>query len=285
VSRLFCFGLGYSAQVLAERLLRRGWTVAGTTRDAKKAERLVARGFAVHLFERRRPLVDAPAALAGATHILSSIAPDEEGDPVLDRHLDDLRAMPGLRWVGYLSTTAVYGDRGGAWVDETSELTPTSERGRRRVAAERAWLDSRLPVHVFRLAGIYGPGRNPLASLRDGTAHRIVKPGQLFSRIHVEDIATVLAASIARPDPGAVYNVCDDEPAPPQDVVAFAAELLGVPPPPETPFDTAELSPMARSFYMDNRRVANSRIRNDLAVELAHPTYREGLRALLAAGE
>lgn len=281
MSCLFCFGLGYSARELAHRLLAKGWEVRGTTRSPEKAERLAGEGFAMHLFDREQPL-DSAMALAGVTHVLTSIAPDEAGDPVLDRHGEDLRRLPSLRWVGYLGTTAVYGDRGGAWVDERTPIEPTLARADRRARAETAWLASGLPVHIFRLAGIYGPGRNALINLKEGTARRIVKPGQVFSRIHVEDIATVLEASMARPRLGAVYNVCDDEPTPPQDVVAFAADLLGVPPPPEQDYATAALSPMARSFYKDNRRVRNVLIKQELGVTLAYPSYREGLRALLA---
>lgn len=279
---LFCFGLGYSAAVLARRLRAEGWEVRGTTRSAEKAARLEAEGYRTFLFGRDRQLDDSAAALADVTHVLTSIAPDERGDPVLDLHAGDLAAVPTLRWVGYLGTTAVYGDRQGAWVDEDTPIDPTLARADRRARAEAAWLGSGLPVHVFRLAGIYGPGRNALANLREGSARRIVKPGQVFSRIHVDDIATVLETSMASPRPGRVYNVCDDEPAPPQDVVAHAAGLLGLEPPPEQPYETADLSAMARTFYKDNRRVRNERIRRELGVELAYPTYREGLTALLA---
>jgi nucleoside-diphosphate-sugar epimerase len=192
-----------------------------------------------------------------------------------------------FRWVGYLSTTGVYGDRRGGWVDEADLRDASTARGRARVAAEDAWLalqrDHGLPVHLFRLAGIYGPGRGPFEKVRDGTARRIVKPGQVFSRIHVDDIAATLRASIARPNPGAAYNVCDDEPAPPEDVLAFAADLLGLPPPPEVPYDAAEMTAMARSFYAESKRVSNRRIKDELGVVLRWPTYREGLRALLAA--
>jgi nucleoside-diphosphate-sugar epimerase len=275
---LLCFGLGYSALTLARRLAARGWAIRGTTRRPEKAEALEAQGHAMFAFDRDRPLP--PEAFQGVTHVLTSIAPDEAGDPVLDRHRSDLAALPGLAWVGYLGTTAVYGDRQGAWVDEDTAIEPTLARADRRARAEAAWLESGLPVHIFRLAGIYGPGRNAFVNLADGTARRIVKPGQVFSRIHVEDLATVLEASMARPRPGAIYNVCDDEPAPPQDVVAFAAGLAGVEPPPEQPYETAELSPMARTFYRDNRRVRNERIKRELGVRLAYPSYRDGLRAL-----
>jgi nucleoside-diphosphate-sugar epimerase len=225
--------------------------------------------------------------LAGSSYLLSSVPPDEHGDPVLDLHGADIARTRSLRWVGYLSTTGVYGDRGGGWVDETSPLLPTGERGRRRVSAEGQWLDLRrrhgIPVHVFRLAGIYGPGRSALDAVRSGSPRRIVKPGQVFSRIHVADIARVLRASMARPRPGTVYNVCDDDPAPPADVVAFACELLGVAPPPPVPIEEAELSEMALSFYADIKRVSNRRIKQELGVSLLYPGYRDGLAALLKA--
>jgi nucleoside-diphosphate-sugar epimerase len=204
---------------------RRGWRIIGTSRKPEKRRLLEAKGFTAYPFDRDTRLP--PEAFAGVTHVLTSIAPDEAGDPVLDLHLEDLRRCD-LAWAGYLGTTAVYGDRGGDWVDETTPIDPTLARADRRARAEAAWLESGLPVHIFRLAGIYGPGRNPFVNLKNGTARRIVKPGQVFSRIHVEDIATVLEASIDRPNPGQIYNVCDDEPAPPQDVVAHAAELMGV---------------------------------------------------------
>lgn len=285
--RLFCFGLGYSARALIGRLQAAGWDVAGTTRSAEKAAALADQGIAAFVFDRDRPLADPMKALAGATHLLSSVPPDDRGDPVVDHHESDLRACAGLQWVGYLSTTGVYGDRGGGWVDEDSALEPTGERGRRRVAAERDWLrlheDAGLPVHLFRLAGIYGPGRNALETVRTGRAQRIDKPGQVFSRIHLADIATVLEASIARSNPGRAYNVCDDNPAPPEEVIAFACTLLGVAPPPLVPFAEAELSPMGRSFYRDNKRVANRRIKEELGVALEFPDYKAGLHALLAA--
>jgi nucleoside-diphosphate-sugar epimerase len=281
--RLFCFGLGYTAQALARALQRERWRVAGTTRSADKRARLRAQGIETHLFDRDRPLADPSAALEGTTHLLTSIAPDEVGEPVLDHHLADLERLSSLQWAGYLGTTGVYGDREGEWVSEADPVAPTMPRTRRRVLAEGRWLASGLPVHVFRLAGIYGPGRgrNAIEAVRAGTARRIVKPGQMFGRVHVDDIVQVLRASMARPNPGAVYNVADDEPAPPQDVVAFACALLGVQPPPESPYHQAELSPMARSFYADNRRIDNARIKGELGVRLRHPTYREGLRAIL----
>ena len=244
-----------------------GWTVAGTQRDRSLR------------FERGRRL-DA-AAFAGATHILSSVPPDEQGDPVLAEHAADLARLNGVRWVGYLSTTGVYGDHGGGWVDETTPANPIGERGRRRVEAERGWRALPLPVHVFRLAGIYGPGRNQFDGLRAGTAKRIDKPGQVFSRIHVDDLAAALRLSMGAPRTAAIYNLADDEPAPPQEVVAYAADLLGVEPPPLIPFEQAELSPMAASFYAESKRVSNALIKRELGWRPKFPTYREGLRALL----
>ena len=284
---LFCFGYGYSARALAAVLRERGWQIRGTSRSTGTCEAMAADGVAAFRFDRDRPLDDAAAALAGVTHLLSSVPPDAAGDPVLDQHGADIAACAGsLAWCGYLSTTGVYGDHAGGWVDEATALTPATERGRRRVAAEAGWCglwrDAGVPVHLFRLAGIYGPGRNALATVRAGRAQRIVKPGQVFSRTHVDDIAAVLAASIDRPNPGAAYNVCDDDPAPPQDVIAHACALLGVEPPPEIPFAEAELSPMARSFYAESKRVANDRIKRELGVTLRYPDYRAGLAALRA---
>jgi nucleoside-diphosphate-sugar epimerase len=284
--RLFCFGLGYSARVLSARLLKRGWRIAGTTRGDEEARALARAGVEAFVFDRDRPLADPGAALAGTTHLLSSVPPDETGDPVIDCHGADIAGLAGLAWAGYLSTTGVYGDRDGGWVDEGSALEPTGARGRKRVAAEATWLalarDHGVPAHVFRLAGIYGPGRNALDTVRSGRAKRVDKPGQVFSRIHVDDIAAVLEASIARPSPGRAYNVCDDDPAPPADVIAYACGLLGVAPPPLVPFAEAELSPMARSFYRDNKRVSNRRIKEELGVELSYPDYRSGLDRLFA---
>ena len=279
MTRLVSFGHGYSARALARRLVPRDWDITGTTRNPDRAEALRADG--VTPLPWVRDAIE--AALDGATHLLISAGPTEDGDPTLALMGDALRARAGqFTWVGYLSTTGVYGDHGGAWVDESTPLAPGTARGKRRVAAEAAWADQGLPLHIFRLAGIYGPGRGPFEKVRQGTARRIIKPGQVFSRIHVEDIAQVLDASIARPAPGAVYNVCDDDPAPPQDVLTFAARLLGLPEPPAVDFDTAEMSAMARSFYAESKKVSNARIKTDLGVTLRHPNYRSGLRALLA---
>ncbi|MBT6912826.1 MAG: SDR family oxidoreductase, partial [Rhodospirillaceae bacterium] len=223
--------------------------------------------------------------MAGASHVLVSIPPDATGDPVLDCHGDDIAKLEQLSWLGYLSTTGVYGDHGGGWVDETTTTAPINRRSEWRVLSEQAWLawgrQHDVAVQIFRLAGIYGPGRNALVNLRQGKARRIVKPGHVFSRIHVEDLARVLQASMAQPNPGAIYNVCDDEPAPPQDVITYGAELLGLSPPDEVPFEQADLSPMAVSFYSDNKRVSNERITQELGIVLQYPTYRAGLEALL----
>jgi nucleoside-diphosphate-sugar epimerase len=270
---LFCFGLGYTARAFAGHLAKRAWTVTGTSRSGEDG---------TIAFDGTRPLP--PSAFDGVTHLLISVPPGEAGDPVLNCHAQDLRGLSrSLRWAGYLSTTGVYGDRQGAWVDENSPLAPTTARGERRLAAETGWRALDLPMHIFRLAGIYGPRRNQLTALLEGTARRIVKEGQIFSRVHVEDIAQILQASTDKPHPGRAYNVCDDEPCPPQDVVAFAAELLKMPPPPEIPFDQAQLSPMAKSFYAESKRVSNRRIKDELSYRLIYPTYREGLRALLAS--
>jgi len=280
---LLSIGHGYSARALAHRLLPLGWLVTGTTRTKEKAAVLENSGV--------RPLIwgedDIAPALAQATHLLSSVGPEDGRDPVLAAARDAIaESAAHLEWAGYLSTTGVYGDHGGGWVDEETPLTPSTRRGRDRVATETEWLtlaaETGLPLHIFRLAGIYGPGRGPFEKVRSGNARRIIKPGQVFSRIHVEDIAQVLHASMERPDPGAVYNVCDDDPAPPEDVIAEAARLLGAPVPPAVPFDEAELSPMARSFYAESKRVRNDRMKRELGIELTYPDYRAGLQALLA---
>jgi nucleoside-diphosphate-sugar epimerase len=275
MNTLLSLGHGYSAQALARLLLPLGWRVIGTTRSAAKADALWASGV--------KPLIwpgDLSEVLAQATHILASAAPDAAGDPFLAAvDMTQSRA----EWVGYLSTTGVYGDHQGGWVDEATPLTPSSARGKHRVLAEGQWRATGLPVHIFRLAGIYGPGRGPFEKVRDGTARRIIKPGQVFSRIHVDDIAQVLLASIQRPNPGAAYNVCDDDPAPPEDVLLYAAHLLHLPEPPAVDYATADLTPMARSFYAESKRVRNDRIKTELGVRLKYPDYRTGLRALLEA--
>ncbi len=284
VSRLFAFGLGFSAQALASRLRAKGWTIAGTARGDPKIGRLQAEGFEVARFASDGGGTDLSRLLEGTTHLIHSIPPEGGKDPVLSHYRDEIANLPSLKWIGYLSTVGVYGDQQGNWVSEETPPKPNSARTEARVVAEAAWraLGERtgVPVQIFRLAGIYGPGRSVFDKLKAGTARRINKNGQVFSRIHVEDIARVLEASIARPRSGAIYNVADDEPAAPGDVVAYAAEMIGETPPPEIPFEEADLSPMAKSFYEGSRRIGNGLIKSELEVKLAYPTFREGLAAL-----
>nr|WP_319248715.1 SDR family oxidoreductase [uncultured Celeribacter sp.] len=281
---VFSFGHGYSAQALARRLLPQGWHVIGTTRSVEKAQQFDTQGVEALVLGQD----DIAGALRRSTHLLVSAGPGEHGDPMLAQYRDAvISAAPNLRWVGYLSTTGVYGDQGGGWVDEDTPLAPSTARGQARVAAETQWQELTaalgLALSIFRLAGIYGPGRGPFAKVRSGRARRIIKPGQIFSRIHVEDIAQTLAAALQIPERQGIYNLCDDCPAPPQDVIAYAAELLGLPLPPEEDFATADMSPMARSFYAESKKVRNDKIKRDLDVELLFPDYKKGLTALLQA--
>ncbi|MEP3334310.1 SDR family oxidoreductase [Sedimentitalea sp.] len=273
---LLSMGHGYTARALSQRLVPLGWRVIGTTRDPEQLENIREAGAEAVHWPGETPPLD------GVTHILISTAPNDDGDPVLHKLSDEItRRAEQFKWVGYLSTTAVYGDHQGDWVDETTPATPASKRGNLRVQAEQQWAAiPGLPLHIFRLAGIYGPGRGPFSKLKRGSLRRVIKPGQVFSRIHVDDIAEVLAASMARPDLGAIYNVCDDEPVPPQDVIAYAAELQGLPLPPAVLFEEAEMTAMARSFYSENKRVRNDRIKRELGVKLRYPNYRVGLEAL-----
>jgi nucleoside-diphosphate-sugar epimerase len=248
-----------------------------------KAAALTGEGVSVRVFSSEHTDSEIADDIRSADAILVSIPPGEHGDPVLASFAAWIAAAPKLRWLGYLSTVGVYGDHAGNWVDEKTPPAPRNERSQFRATAEDEWVA--LGAHVFRLSGIYGPGRNQLMQLKAGTARRIIKPGQVFNRIHVADIATILEASLRRPRPGAIYNVTDDEPAAPQDVVMFAAKLCGLEPPPEIPFELAELSPMARSFYGENKRVRNDLIREELGVTLRYPSYREGLTALRKLGE
>lgn len=279
MNTLICVGLGYTAQVFAARLAAQGWRVIGTAKTAEGAERIGSLGYEAIPFDGASPSEALRSALTAATHVLVSAPPDAAGDPLLRHHAGDLPRS--LSWIGYLSTVGVYGDHDGAWVDETTTPKPTSTRSIWRLAAEQAWLDlaahTGIRVEVFRLAGIYGPGRGPLTSVRNGTARAIVKSGQVFNRIHVEDIANVLCAVIARPALHSIYNVADDEPAPPQDVLRHAAALLELPPPPSVDFATADLTPMARSFYSECKRVSNARMKEALGGALSFPTYRDGL--------
>jgi nucleoside-diphosphate-sugar epimerase len=282
--RLFCFGYGYSAESLARRLSPRDIVVAGTRTSLVEASEP---GVELAAYKGEVPSAEVCRLLAGTTHLLVSIPPDLEGDMVLRHYREEIAALGDLVWIGYLSTVGVYGNHKGAWVDEESPTRPASERSLRRLQAEQAWRDFRTEtgrrVEIFRLAGIYGPGRSVVDNLKAGTARRIVKPGQVFNRIHVDDIARVLVAAIDKDTGHTVYNVSDDEPAPPEDVVAYAAELLGLPVPPALPFEAAGLTAMAASFWAESKRVRNTRVRANLGVELLYPTYREGLRALAAS--
>ncbi|MBK8084956.1 MAG: NAD(P)-dependent oxidoreductase [Devosia sp.] len=286
---VFFFGMGYSSRATARALhdLRDpAIPIAGTTRSAEGAEAFADSNYRVHVFDGEAPGPTLGAELRRATHVIVSIPPDERGDAALLHHRADLDAAPGLRWVGYFSTVGVYGDFGGDWIDEDAPTRPVNLRSRQRVAAEQAWRDyaaSRgVPLFIERLAGIYGPGRSAFDKLRDGTARRIVKPGQVFNRIHVEDIGRITALA-ALAELAGTYNLTDTEPAPPQDLVSYAADVMGVPPRPETPLESAEMAPMARSFYSDNKRVSSRRILAALDTRLLYPTYREGLDAIWRA--
>lgn len=280
--RLFIFGAGYCGRAIARMAIAGGASVAGTTRSADKAGELRAEGIAPALFDGGALSPEIEEALGETTHLVVSIAPGE-ADPVLAAARETIaKRMPVLRWIGYLSTVGVYGDHGGAWVDESADCRPVSRRSQARLAAERAWLalavETDLPVAILRLSGIYGPGRNGLVNLEKGTARRIVKKDQVFNRIHVDDIAgaTMLLAKEAK---GGIFNITDDEPAPPQDVVVYAASLMGVEPPAEIPFDEAEMTPMARSFYGENKRVSNARIK-EAGYRFRFPDYRAALDEL-----
>ncbi len=286
---ILIIGLGYSAGFFARAALARGWEVTGTVRSAEKAAELSRAGIRTLVFGGFAVSSALAKAVVEADAVLVSVQPAEDGDPALGPLRAALIAAPNLRWIGYLSTIGVYGDQGGAWIDEDTPPAPTNARTRQRADIEEAWLqlgrDSGKPVQVFRLSGIYGPGRNAIAKLREGRAMRLIKPGQVFNRIHVDDIAGVLMASLAKPRQGAIYNVTDDEPAPPQDVITFAAELTGLEAPPEIPFEQAKLAPMAASFYGESKRVSNALVKREFGYAFRYPTYREALRALAAAGE
>lgn len=279
-------GFGYSGAAIGRALMDDGWRVTGTGRSAKSTAAIRSAGAEAVVFDGTMPSGSLRASLVEATHVVMCAAPDADGDPLLPWHGDDLAAAPKLEWLGYLSTVGVYGDHGGGWVDEATPPAPGSQRSRQRLAAERAW--SALaeacgrPLQIFRLSGIYGPGRCAFDRLAAGTARRIVKPGQVFNRIHIDDIAGAVLAGIAHPEATGAFNVTDDLPAPPQDVIVHAAELAGLPLPPEVTFAAADMTPMARSFYSENKRVRNSRVKSALGYAFRHPTYREGLAAILA---
>ncbi|BBE73622.1 NAD dependent epimerase/dehydratase family protein [Pleomorphomonas sp. SM30] len=281
--RLFVFGYGYSAAAAVRRLAGPSTEVAATTRDPAKAEAMRAAGIDAIVFDGRDPAPRLREALARASHVLVSVAPGEAGDPVLNVHGADLALARSLASIVYLSTVGVYGDHGGAWVDERTPEKPVSARSVARLAAEARWRRhgamTKVPVAILRLSGIYGPGRNAFVNLADGTARRLVKPGQVFNRIHVDDIAEAVRLAFRKGADG-VFNVTDDEPSPPQDVVAHAAALMGVAPPPEQDFETADLSPMARSFYGENKRVANARSKRELGLVYGYPNHRVALERM-----
>lgn len=283
---LLIIGHGYTAAALSTLLAREGnWRVIGTTRTPARFPALRAVGAE----PLQWPGTDLEPALRDSDYLLASAAPGDDGDPLLATIGPQFIQHAGhLRWVGYLSTTGVYGNRDGAWVDETSPLQPTTRRGQRRVEAEAAWStlasQAGFPLHIFRLAGIYGVGRGPVQQLLDGRRRQIVKQGQVFNRIHVDDIARILRASMSRPRPNAIYNVCDDLPSPPQIASAWAARRLNLDVPVQVPFDTAEMSPMARSFYSESKRVRNTRIKQELGITLLHPDYRSGFAAVIDQG-
>lgn len=288
--RLFCFGYGYTCDTLAHHLMARGgWALAGTTRDNEKRRFLRNQNIKSFLFDQGQPLEDPAVFLRDTTHLLISTPPNDDGDPVFLMHSKDILKIPTLEWVGYLSSTSVYGDRDGGWVDEESELRPSNKRGSRRAKAESQWLElftkHNLPVHIFRLAGIYGPGRSALDSVRAGVARRIDKPGHAFSRIHVEDIVRALEASMLKPNPGRAYNLADDLSAQSHEVIAYACELLGIEPPFLMPYDDADMAPITRSFYADNKRIHNMRMKDELGISLKYPDYKIGLKACLEQEE
>ncbi len=278
--KLFCFGLGYSAKNLIRHLKQRdtGWQFSGSCRTASDDNSLI--------FDGIKPMKNGTELLADVTHMLISIPPQNDmGDPVLHHHGVDISKLKNLQWLGYLSTTGIYGDRNGDWVDDDSLPAPSSVKGQQRLDAEQAWLrllqDHNLPVHIFRLGSIYGPERSQLASLLKGKVKKIVKQGQYFSRIHVDDIAQVLMASIKSPNPGQSYNVVDDMPASPSNVIDYICDLLHRPPLSPINLSDADISPMMKIFYSENKRVGNRRIKQELNVTLTYPTYKEGFSSLV----
>lgn len=290
-NRFFCFGYGYTADYLGHALQTSNdsWTVGGTTRDKERRKELLSRRVRARIFDQMTPIADPETFFNRFTHLLISTPPDDRGDPVFNLHAKELLKLPNLKWVGYLSSTGVYGDRGGAAVDEMAETRPISKRGSRRELAERQWLSlferHGLPVHIFRLSGIYGPGRSALDSIRAGVARRIEKPGHKFNRIHVDDIVQTILASFEKPNPGSIYNLSDDAPTASHEVIAYACQLLGLTVPPLLPFEEADLAPIALSFYKDNKHVLNNKIKNELGVSLKYPDYQRGLEGCLSAEE
>lgn len=283
--KLFCFGYGYTAAALAEVLRAFDWEIAGTTTDPDKRAHMQAQGIAAELFEPSRYLPDPFESFRGVTHVLLSIPPGRSGDPAFEAHAHDILEAGTVEWAGYLSTTAVYGNHDGGWIDESTPLAPSSQRGSQRARAEEQWqsllMNEEFPLHIFRLSGIYGPGRSAIDTVRSGTARRIDKAGHVFNRIHVDDIVQTLIASMNNPRPGAVYNLTDDLPSSSHEVISFACNLLGICPPPLISYEQADVAPMVRSFYSDNKRIRNDLIKQELGITLRYPDYRAGLQACL----
>jgi len=284
--RVFFFGMGFSSLAAARAIhetIDRDAVIAGTTRSEEGLEAVAESPYRMHVFDGSAPGDTLREDLRRATHVVLSIPPTEDGDPALNLHRSDLDAAPDLEWICYYSTVGVYGDFGGQWIDETAPTRPINQRSAHRVVVEQQWRDYAaqrgVPLLILRLAGIYGPGRSSFDKLREGTARRIVKPGQVFNRIHVEDIGRVTALAAARKLAG-TFNLADDEPAPPQDLIEYAARAMGVAVPLDVPFEQAQMTPMARSFYSDNKRVSNSAIKQALGIELLYPNYRVGLDAI-----
>ncbi len=284
---LFCFGYGYVAEALAEHLRLFGWKISGTTTDPQKAVKMAENGIKSYVFDPNMSLCDPFGALNDVTHLLISIPPASYGDVVLDMHEEDIEQMKNLEWIGYLSSTAVYGNQNGGKVDESFLPAPSSQRGSLRLKSEQQWQqffnDTRMPLNIFRLAGIYGPGRSALDAVRAGNSRRIDKPGHAFNRIHLDDIVQVLIASINTPKKNEIYNLADDCAAPSHEVIAYACTILGMDVPPLIPFESVEMAPIVRSFYADNKRVKNDKIKKDLGITLLHPDYKSGLNACFDA--
>lgn len=284
--KLFCFGYGYVAEHLAKALKAQdpGWEICGTTRDVEKLQKMRRDGVKAYIFSDQAPLSDPLFTLDGVTHILMSIPPNSNGGIVFQSHARDILKISSMQWIGMCSSTSVYGDRNGEWVDEDSEIRPTSERGTKRARAESAWLKMRriagIPINIFRISGIYGPGRSAIDTVRAGNPRRIDKPGHAFNRIHIDDIVQTMIASMGHPSPGDIYNLADDDPVQSHELVAYACELLGRTPPPIIPYAEADMAPMARSFYKENKRVKNNKIKEKLGIELKYPNYRVGLDSI-----
>lgn len=282
---VFFFGFGYVAAFVAMKLETLGCKISGTTTNKEKKEFMEARGYNSYLFSRNRMIPDILSVMSDVTHIVLAIPPDGEGDLVFDMYANDLAYIKNLQWIGYLSATSIYGDHEGAWVNEDTVPSPTSRRGSLRLKAEEDWKSyyssDNLPLHIFRLAGIYGPGRSALDSVLSGVAKRIDKPGHVFNRIHIDDIVQTLVASMMQPNPFSIYNLSDDDPAPSHELIQYTCNLLGLETPPLVPFTQTDIAPIMRSFYKDNKRLRNDKIKDELGIKLLYPDYKSGLRACM----